>query len=324
MRWLPDEVVARLRLTTEDTLSDEHPRYRRERLLARGGMGEVYQAQDLSLGRTVAMKVLRSDLSTPEAARRMEREARLLAQLEHPNIVPLHDSGTLADGRFFVILRFVQGQTLTEYAEEPSTRTERLRLFLRVCDAVAYAHSRGVIHRDLKPANIMVGPFGEVFVMDWGIATLIDAGAGEGTHREDMRPRGLADVMATPSTAGTPGYQAPEHTTAPASVKLDLYALGVVLRELVSRESTSQRDRIPNRLQAIMNQAAHPDPGYRYDSASELSRDVSHFLDGDPVSAYRERWWEHATRWARNNEVLMVLLAVYFVVKLAIFFLARR
>lgn len=324
MRWLPDDVVARLRLAADDASAEEHPRYRREKLLARGGMGEVYLAQDLTLGRTVAMKVLRSDLSTPEAARRMEKEARLLAQLEHPNIVPLHDCGTLADGRFFVILRLIQGQTLTEYAEGPATRTERLRLFLRVCEAVAYAHSRAVVHRDLKPANIMVGPFGEVFVMDWGIATLIAAGVGADPHREDARPQAPADAAPTLSTAGTPGYQAPEQTTAPASVKLDLYALGVVLRELVSREAASRRRRLPKRLQAIMDRAAHPDPGHRYDSASELGGDIGHFLDGDPVSAYRERWWEHAARWARNNQALVMLLVVYFAVKLAIFFLARH
>ena len=147
-------------------------RYEIREPVGQGGMGTVYRAYDRELEREVALKVLRPDLVDAEAAPRLEREARILARLEHPGIVPVHDAGTLSDGRVFYVMKLVRGEGLEEFASR-ATLTEILRLFLRVCETIGFAHARGVVHRDLKPSNIMVGAFGEVLVLDWGIARIL-------------------------------------------------------------------------------------------------------------------------------------------------------
>src|SRR5438105_12089143 len=152
------------------------------REIGRGGMSIVYEAIDTRLDRHIALKVLALELSSSDAARRMNEEARTVARLEHPGIVPIHDIGMLPDSRVFYTMKFVRGMTLDQFAINRA-RADLLRLFLRICDAIAFAHSAGVVHRDLKPENIMVGSFGDVLVMDWGVATSIDAtGEIAGTH----------------------------------------------------------------------------------------------------------------------------------------------
>src|SRR5438876_4665695 len=172
MKFLSDSPLERLREGTEaPDLSGTH--YRLLDRVARGGMGVVYTAEDERLQRRVALKVLDLPGTAGDLANRLIREARVLARLEHPGIVPVHDVGTLADGRVFYTMKFVEGQRLDKYIESVTSIPDRLRLFLRICDAVAFAHARGALHRDLKPANIMVGPFGEVLVMDWGLAKIL-------------------------------------------------------------------------------------------------------------------------------------------------------
>src|SRR5206468_7455472 len=127
--------------------------------------------------RRVALKVLDTAGTNAELTQRLIREARILAQLEHPGIVPVHDVGTLPDGRVFYTMKFVEGLRLDEYIKQLDSLPQRLRLFLRICDAVAFAHARSVLHRDLKPANVMVGSFGEVLVMDWGLAKILSRAA---------------------------------------------------------------------------------------------------------------------------------------------------
>src|SRR5271165_6395746 len=159
MRHLSDKALTRLRNGAE--LPDlSGTRYRLLRQVARGGMGIVYAAEDMDLQRRVALKVLEVPGCEGELANRLMREARVLARLEHPGIVPVHDVGTLTDGRVFYTMKFVEGQQLDKYIESLASIQDRLRLFLRICEAVAFAHARGVLHRDLKPANIMVGPYG--------------------------------------------------------------------------------------------------------------------------------------------------------------------
>ena len=136
--------------------------------IGQGGMGTVYRARDRELARDVALKVVRLPEASPDVASRMVREAKTLARLEHPGIVPVHDVGTLPDGRVFYAMKLVRGAPLD--ALPPATLAERLRIVERLCEAVAFAHAHGVVHRDLKPQNLMVGPFGEVLVMDWGVA----------------------------------------------------------------------------------------------------------------------------------------------------------
>lgn len=143
--------------------------------LGTGGMGRVFMARDETLRRDVAIKVSHAPVPGADLDTRLRHEAEVLARLEHPGIVPVHDIGHLADGRIFYVMKYVQGRTLREHASTLLTESARLTVFERVTEAVAFAHAQGVVHRDLTPANVMVGRFGEVLVMDWGVAKLIDA-----------------------------------------------------------------------------------------------------------------------------------------------------
>ncbi|MDX2153641.1 MAG: serine/threonine-protein kinase, partial [Bryobacteraceae bacterium] len=168
MTWLPDDVVRHLReVCTEPDLTGT--RYRLISELGRGGMGIVYLCEDTVLGREVALKVLDDPA-----------EALTLARLEHPGVIPVHDAGVLPDGRRFYAMKRVAGERLDRHLEGVPSLAARMRIFLQVCETVAFAHSRGVRNTDLKPANVMVGEFGEVLLIDWGVR------------------------------AGTPGFAAPE------------------------------------------------------------------------------------------------------------------
>ena len=177
MRWLSDRTVAHLKHVAEwpDLVETKYGVLGE---IGRGGMGTIYLAEDRVLGRRVALKVVSTGASDPAAAARMLREARVIARLEHPGIVPVHDAGTLPDGRMFYAMKRVDGRRLDEVAlDGGASLPDRLRVFQKVCEAVAFAHAHGVIHRDLKPENVMVGPFGEVLVMDWGVAKVLEEAA---------------------------------------------------------------------------------------------------------------------------------------------------
>jgi serine/threonine protein kinase len=170
--WLSDAAVDHLR-DVADWPVPVGDRYEIVEPVARGGMGAVYRARDRALDRIVAVKVISPTAVGADAIARMRREARVLARLEHPGIVPVYDVGELDDGRLFYVMKLVQGPRLDDHvAERPLT--ERLRIFTRICEPVAFAHAHGVIHRDLKPENVMVGPFGEVLVLDWGASLILD------------------------------------------------------------------------------------------------------------------------------------------------------
>ena len=285
MSFLSDDALEHLRRVTEQPdLSGT--RYRIEHEIGRGGMGVVYRAWDSVLERAVALKVI-------DAA--SVGEPRILARLEHPGLVPVYDAGSLPDGRSYYAMRLVEGRRLDEYLGANDSLPARLRVFLRICEAVAFAHESGVIHRDLKPHNIMVGRFGEVFVMDWGIA-----------HR--------LDDAGHAAPAGTPPYAAPEPSPDQRS---DVYSLGRMLEDIA-------RGNARRPLTAIIRRATAADPSDRYGTVPQLAEDVTRFLDGLPVSAHRESLWERSARFARNNQVLLLLLAAFLVVKFALFFLARR
>ncbi|MBY0396674.1 MAG: serine/threonine protein kinase, partial [Thermoleophilia bacterium] len=198
-----------------------------------GGMGEVYRTRDLPLGRDLALKVLRPAFARDRAAeRRFLREARITAGLQHPGIVPVHNLGRLADGRLFFTMKLVRGQTLHQLLRDKAAGL--LSVFERVCEAVGYAHGQGVIHRDLKPANIMVGAFGEVQVMDWGLANrghkpTEEASAGLAADEDDSTQAGT--VM------GTPAYMPPEQARGePLDERADVFALGAILCETLTGE----------------------------------------------------------------------------------------
>jgi len=243
-------------------------RYELECEIGRGGLGVVYRVRDRDLDRRVALKVVDAALAG---------EAKLIARLEHPAIVPVYESGTLPDGRTFYAMKLVGGARLDKYMETGHSMGERLRVVRRVGEALAFAHSRGVIHRDLKPQNVMVGEFGEVYVMDWGVEAV----------------------------AGTPGFRAPE---ARLDERSDIYALGALLRFAL-------RDGAPAAMNAITDKAMSVDPARRYGSVTELLEDVGRFEEGAAVLAWREPWWHRVKRVGERNAVLLWLLAAYVVVK---------
>jgi serine/threonine protein kinase len=250
MRQLTDVAVARLRDAVDRP--DAGERYEIHELLGRGGMGAVYRATDQRLRRDVALKVLTMELQSNDVARRLEREARVLASLEHPGIVAIHDAGTLGDGRPFYTMRLVRGRRLDEQARLEG-RGERLRRFLAVCDAVSFAHSRGVIHRDLKPANVMVGEFGEVLVLDWGVAKVAAelSPAGQGSPS-----RALEGDTGGGMAVGTPGFMAPEQSSGahPIDARADVFALGAMLRNLLGANRFRRRSGRSSRAPAQQRQ----------------------------------------------------------------------
>jgi serine/threonine protein kinase len=260
-------------------------------------MGEVYRARDQLLDREVALKVLAVEADATRLAASLRREALILARLEHPGIVPVHDAGTLTDGRAFYVMRLVRGERLDQVARRATTLGELLRIFLPLCDAVGFAHARGVIHRDLKPGNVMVGPFGEVLVLDWGIAKA-----------------GWADEEG--AVLGTPGFMAPEQAgnAEQADQRADVFGLGAILRELlVAAPGPARRP-----LQAIVSRATAARPEDRYATTVALAEDVRRWLDGEAVSAYQETVLDKAGRFYRRYQGAILLVLAYLVMRAVI------
>jgi len=276
-------------------------RYALVELLGRGGMGAVYRVRDTALERDVAMKVLAGAAGSQPRAR-LEQEARVLARLEHPGIVPVHDVGLLPDGRLYYVMKLVQGQRLDEVKANVAGIAERVRLLSRVAEAVAFAHAHGVVHRDLSPANIMVGTFGEVLVVDWGLA-LVDAVGG-------ARP---ADAV----VAGTPGFMAPEQAVGQATAASDVYALGALVRWWLASDRGGP-PRLPRALDAIVSKATAADPAARYRSAATLADDLASYLDGEPVSAHRESALEWLVRFAKKYRVAILLIVGYLLMRVTL------
>ena len=310
MTDLSDDALAHLR---QVLLGPEVPggRYRIGERLGEGGMGMVYRAHDQVLDRAVALKVLRPELGEPTLAQRLVREAMILARLEHPGIVPVHDAGELADGRVFYVMKLVRGDRLDAFA---ATRplNEVLRVFLRVCETVGFAHAQGIIHRDLKPANIMVGGFGEVLVLDWGIARVLGSAEAEPVDGAAATGVGGAEITAAGTVLGTPGFMAPEQaqgTMGQVDARSDVWALGAILRGLAGVAT-------PPPLASICRQATAPLPGDRYESAAELSADVARFLDGAPVRAHRESLAERAGRLYLKYQTPIILVLSYLAMRL--------
>ena len=316
MKPLSDETLARL---AEAASRPEVPggRYVVLEKVGAGGMGTVYRARDLALEREVALKVVheaRAPAELAELTLRLRAEARTVASLEHSSIPPVHDVGELVDGRAYYVMRFVRGATLSRAAVGSSNAG--LRLFLRLCEAVAHAHARGVVHRDLKPENVMLAEHGELYVMDWGIAAALQQ-AG------DARAAGVA---------GTPGFMAPEQEcggSAPIDARADVYALGGILAFLAAGrgpapDGSLPLEGLPRPLAAIVSRSRAREPRQRYPSALELAADVAAFLDREPVGAYREGPLERAGRFLVKHHFVVWLVVGYLTLRALVLFFWRR
>ncbi|MBN8617019.1 MAG: serine/threonine protein kinase, partial [Deltaproteobacteria bacterium] len=301
-------------------------RYEAHELLGKGGMGEVRLYLDRRIGRDVAHKTLRKDVRKSSIGlERFVREARVQGQLEHPAVLPVYDLGVDPEGHVFFTMKRVRGTPLDVVLDAISmddaemralhSRRRLLSAFVQVCRAMDFAHSRGVLHRDLKPANVMLGEYGEVHVLDWGLAKIVgtDAQRGDRERVGDVPEDGESgDSSSTPTLAGsvlgTPGYMSPEQArgeTDGLDGRTDVYSLGAILFEIVFREPlhavpgaaarmgstlvgaemrASERMHgadVPPELEEICKRACALDPDYRTPSARALADAVERFLDGE-------------------------------------------
>jgi serine/threonine-protein kinase len=330
--------------------TSEGQRFRVLRPHARGGLGTVFVALDTELHREVALKqILDSHADDPVSRQRFLLEAEVTGGLEHPGIVPVYGLGTYEGGRPFYAMRFIRGDSLKEaidrfHADEatkndPGRRSlelrKLLRRFLDVCNAIDYAHSRGVLHRDIKPGNVIVGRHGETLVVDWGLAKatgLADPGAGERTLRPSSAS-GSAETLSG-SALGTPAYMSPEQAQGDLEhlgPRSDVYSLGATLYCLLTGEPPFTGDAVdviprvqrgdfrPPRavdpaidpaLEGICLKAMALKPQDRYGSCRALAEDVERWMADEPVSAWREPLARQAGRWARRNRTAVAAAAV--------------
>jgi serine/threonine protein kinase len=328
--WLSDETVRHLRRVAEwPDLAQT--KYRLEEELGHGGMGTVYLAEDTVLGRKVALKVVSTAVAAPETAERMLREARIVARLEHPGIVPVHDAGALPDGRVYYAMKRVDGERLDSLAARLAL-PERLRVFQRICDAVAFAHAHGVVHRDLKPENVMVGAFGEVLVMDWGIAKLVRADGDSSPPSPLGREPEPGAGTAAGTIVGTPGYMAPEQALGASDrtgPRADVYALGAVLRFLLTLQPPGTGEAppataVPRPLASVAARAMAETPEERYAGVEEMSAEVSRYLEGRRVLSHRESLPERAARIFSRYRTAILLVLAYLLARSLLLLSAKR
>ncbi len=320
-------------------------RYTLTALHAKGGIGQVWRAHDAQLGRDIALKELQPERARDARLRRyFITEAQVTGQLEHPGIVPVYElTQPAGDGVPFYTMRFVQGRTLTTaihayYAKRQAGQAgaldlrELLDAFVKVCQAVAYAHARGVIHRDLKGQNIVLGDFGEVLVLDWGFAKVLGQPEPDLASPPVVLPEKAAANGTLPGEViGTPAYMAPEQAAGRLDcieARTDVYGLGAILYEILTdqppfrgadqqevlrrvREEQPARPRAlhaeaPPALEAVCLKALAKQPSERYPSAAELARDVQQWLADEPVTAYREPLPTRLGRWGRRHRTAVV------------------
>jgi eukaryotic-like serine/threonine-protein kinase len=328
VRSLSDAALDRLQAVASwpEFLSE---RYSIVEQIGRGGMGAVYLARDAELGREVAVKIS-SAAASSALEDRLRTEATILARLEHPGIVPIHDVGRLADGRLFYVMQRVRGETLAAHLKSAIELSARLRIFERICDSVAFAHAHGFIHRDLKPENVMVGAFGEVLVMDWGIAKVLRSG-GEPTDNQSPSSSSVrADGRTRAGTIlGTHGFMAPEQARGAADavdVRADVYGLGALLFMMLTGVAPpSDADQavarilrhrhVPKPLRAICAHAMAPAPGDRYADVPSLAADIARFRAGHAVGAHHETPFEQASRLAKTYRTPILLVLAYLVMR---------
>ncbi len=305
-----DAPPAGIRLPRQDVAE----RYMPEGRIARGGMSTVLRMRDRSLLRETALKRLDSDLPLrEEQILRFLLEAQITGQLDHPNIVPIHELGRDADGSYFFTMKLVEGQTLAariaEYGEsrlQPDRLAELLQILVKVCEALSFAHSRGVIHRDVKPSNILVGHYGQVYIMDWGIARLLPSSEDTGEERR-VAVSATAELDYPGDIIGSPAYMAPEQVEGAhdgIDARTDVFALGATLYQVLTGHPPYRganyyqlleralgcdypppkevvgEGLLPPGLTRIALKAMAQEPSDRYPSAAAMQRDIELFMRG--------------------------------------------
>jgi serine/threonine protein kinase/tetratricopeptide (TPR) repeat protein len=325
-------------------------RYTLTRLHAEGGLGKIWIAHDTDLNRDVALKEIKSSTApNPESWRRFLKEAQITGQLEHPNIVPVYElARRKEDDQPFYTMRFLRGQTLRDAIAEfhrrrggrPAHRLELerqlLEPFVKVCQAVGYAHSRWVIHRDLKPENVVLGAHGEVVLLDWGLAKVVGQPDDEDSTAREPRISVSAEAQTkqTVGQVGTPAYMAPEQVEADndsVGTRTDVYGLGAILFEILTAhppvtgssvgdvfskiqagnlsKAREIEPTVPRALEAICSKAMAHDPGNRYRRVEDLAEDVRRWIVDEPVSVHRDPLAVRVLRWGRRHRTLATTLA---------------
>jgi eukaryotic-like serine/threonine-protein kinase len=314
-------------------------RYRDLRFFRRGGLGELYRAEDESLHRETVVKFINDDCKTDaDLVSQFKIEAEVTSRLDHPGIVPVYGIGEDWNGRPFYVMRLIHGRELKQAIQEyhqsggpTGGRKNRQQLFallehlVQACNTVAYAHHVGIVHCDLKPANIMIGKFGETFVLDWGLATNFERSAIRDSAREPtMRPHSAPGGSTSAQRGGTYGYISPEQLCGdrPIDPTSDVYSLGATLYEILigrppfNGRDTDVREQIrtgqfrtprsvePNicpKLEAICLKAMHLVPRSRYASAKQLASDVTNWMRDEETQASPDRWFNRLARFGRRH-----------------------
>jgi serine/threonine-protein kinase len=324
----------------ENSREDTDRRYLPLRFLAEGGLGQVFVARDEEVGREVALKRIKEGKARDDnQIERFRREAEITGRLEHPGIVPVYGLGMDASGRPFYVMRLIRGESLQDalttffgtdgvYGSERDLTLRRLvNRLIAACNAVAYAHSRGVIHRDLKPANIMLGKYGETLVVDWGLAKSVG--------RDEARPDQVEEILtpsggdpfdtAPGSPMGTPGFMSPEQAKGEwggVGPVTDVFGLGATLYAVLTGEAPFRslaeaqagtcrpprqlRPDVPPALQAVCLTAMAPCPADRYATVLELARDLERWLGDEPIPVYPEPLKVRSWRWVKRRRTLVV------------------
>ena len=308
----------------------EHQRYAATELLSCGGMGEIYRGFDNDCQRPVAIKIIRREFQNDsEAKRRFHAEAELTASLEHPGVIPIYGRGIDPKGRDFYAMRLISGGNSGTFSQSirnfhshsfPNATEQSRHLrdligrLVDIADTIAYAHHQNIVHRDLKPSNILIGPYGETLIADWGLARRIDQ--PNSIHQDwtiSPQESNVAPGNSATPGLGTPGYAAPDIHSGSSEVSLrsaDIYSLGAILVCILTNQPPSPANTVDfnfkgipriGALQAIADKATATHWHQRYDSVEAFRSDLLMWIAGEPVLAMPESWLEQATRWPSRH-----------------------